>query len=136
MFGYDISDDVIGERFKYFGGAARPCLSLDPEIAGFYLDGITDSIMKIRDRTDLLDLLSGKDDSVMLLVPRADNRTCAERQFASEFVVEKLAERLQLLAKWKKKAAVTLLCGLPEGASLIRYMFEISVDDKDHECTD
>ncbi|KAE9025667.1 hypothetical protein PF005_g5784 [Phytophthora fragariae] len=95
LLNYPISDDLIKARFEKFGGVARECLSLDPVVSKKAERDLTKQMNAIFDPNVLRKLLLEHETSHYLLhyVPEAD-RAFTVPQLASEFVEEKLQERM------------------------------------------
>ncbi|KAE9043581.1 hypothetical protein PR003_g3485 [Phytophthora rubi] len=131
LLNYPISDDLIKERFEKFGGIARECLCLDPVISKKAELDLTKQMNAIFDPNELRKLLLEYETSHYLVhyAPKA-NRAFTGRQLASDFVEQKLQERM-LTKSYEQREDLRNLISSWEGAYSLRgWIFEVDAHEK------
>ncbi|KAE9118929.1 hypothetical protein PF006_g18473 [Phytophthora fragariae] len=131
LLNYPISDDLIKERFEKFGGIARECLCLDPVISKKAELDLTKQMNAIFDPNELRKLLLEYETSHYLVhyAPKA-NRAFTGRQLASDFVEQKLQERM-LTKSYEQREDLRNLISSWEGAASLRgWIFEVDEHEK------
>ncbi|KAG7376164.1 hypothetical protein PHYPSEUDO_014143 [Phytophthora pseudosyringae] len=123
-----ITDEAVEARFNTFGGVARECF-LPTEFMEETKSELVTEIDGISNTTELVSLLEGRKTRmvchrVLHYVPSESKRTARTKKLASPFVVEKVAQRMLSVAKNTREGLRTALDGIPQGASLVGWIFE------------